>query len=441
MKVYLNPNLIISQIEDEFYSIVNPFIKDGLKIANEEQFTILSSIKKYNTIDQISEITKYSKEDILMVCRIFEEKEIVSLNSPSFSKMTKWKSIKNINLWVHTTNDCNLRCSYCYIHTIGFENYFSKENIDVFCHKLIDTAEKRELESITLRLSGGEPLLKFTLWKPYLINLKEQLENINCKLQIRILSNLVTLNEDVISFVKENNYGIGVSLDGINGYQNKTRHFKDGRGSFEYVVKNIEKLKNNNIHFGLMTVVSNSNIDGLDTLTQFIIDNNIPSRFSFVSGEELNIDKLIEKLDICYDKFERAIDDGFEFSKTHKLCDLKFDNPYIQTCSNGINGGAVYTDGSIHFCHRHFGVETPLGTIFEENDILSIIQRKTYYENASNECALCKYLYICTSGCPLERNNGKDPHCKVYQVMIPKIYYLKGKEKLRKLKLLHANQQ
>lgn len=263
--------------------------------------------------------------------------------------------------------------------------------------------------------------------------MKERLATVNCSLKVGFLSNLVALNDSIIEYMKNNAIGIGVSIDGLNKHQDATRHFANGKGSFDIVVKNIDKLIRNGFNPSLMTVISNSNLDGLENFTKYVISKNLHCRYSLVSGEIIDTEKLKEVLKRCYNIFERAIDMGYEFSRLHQFCDLKFDRLSFQTCSDGYNGGAIYTNGDIYFCQRHFGVESPIGTIYEEEDILSAIQRKSYYGEVNDDCKVCIYKYMCTSGCPIERINNKDPHCEIYKEFIPTIVRLRGKERLVKI--------
>lgn len=433
---YKNPNLIIGKIEEMFYFVVNPFIKDGLKVINKSQKDVLDFINGKNSLIEISKEISCDEKSIKTLCEMFEEKGIVNFTN-GFLEPTWNKDVKNMNLWVHTTNDCNLRCTYCYIHTLGLKDYITEGTIQILCNKIKDTVQRRGLKKVSLRLAGGEPLLKFPLWKRYLVQLKQDLVFFGCTLHVAFLTNLIILNEKIISFLKETKFGIGVSIDGLGEYQDNTRKFPNGSGSSKVVMKNIKTLLENGIRPGLMTVVSNANLDGLEDLTKFVIENRLSFRYSFVQGEELNIEKLVEKLYKCYDLLSKAIDDGYPFSTSHKLCDLKFSEPFFQTCSNGFSGGALYTDGNIYFCQKKFGEDIPTGSIFEEEDLLTILQRKTYYLNVHEDCKTCSLRYICTSGCPLERENGKDPHCEVYKTILPIVFQLKAKEKLIKLKSLY----
>lgn len=431
--IYKNPHLVTEKIDQSFYAVYNPLINNGLKVLNINQYEILESIESGDSLVNLAYRNNLTFEEILSLYKILEEKEFLKLEN-SFENEPKKGKITTLHLWVQTTNECNLRCSYCYIHTLGQKEYLRDSEISVFIEKLVETARNKNLKEIKLRFAGGEPLLKFNLWKSILPNMKERLSAVNCTLKVGFLSNAVALNDNIIEYMKNNAIGIGVSIDGLHKYQDASRHFANGKGSFDIVVKNIDKLKHNGLTPSLMTVISNSNLDGLEDFTKYVISRNLHCRYSFVSGENIDIEKLKKVLRRCYDIFESAIDRGYAFSRLHQLCDLKFDRLSFQTCSDGYNGGALYTNGDIYFCQRHFGAEPPVGSIFEEDDIISVIQRKSYYGEVNQECKQCKYRYVCTSGCPIERINNKDPHCEIYKEFIPTIIRLRGKERLIKIR-------
>ncbi len=434
--LYRNSNIICNSIDECFYVITNPLIDNGMKIINRTQKSLFDSINGKDTIHSISEKLKLPLTDTIFFINSLKEKQFVSVTN-SFAEPS-WSNIPySLNLWIQTTNNCNLRCSYCYIHTLGMSDYFTKSHIDQFTSKLVETVKNNHLKLVQLRLAGGEPFLRFSIWESVIPELKRRLQDAGCSLKVVILTNLVALNEHILNFIKQNAIGIAVSIDGVGKYHNQTRHFNNGQGSFDIVNNNIDTLIHYGINPTLMSVISNSNLDGICEFTNYVIDKNLKHRYSFVSGEDIDLKKLTLKMRLCYELYENAIIHGYEFSQKHKLCDLKFDKLAFQTCSNGYNGGALYTDGNLYFCQRHFGVNKPLGSIYEEDDILSIIHRKTYYNDVSIDCKSCLYRYMCTSGCPIERTAQKDPHCSVYKELIPIILRLRGKERLCRIQKVY----
>ena len=434
MKIYKNKNLIISRINDDFYSVVNPFVKNGLRVINKYQHDVLMQIDDGTSLDVLENNTGFDRESLMNFCMMLQEQNILSFSNEFYSVADESTDPINFTLWVHTTNNCCLRCSYCNIHTLGENSKMSIEVIERLCYKIEETVRKNGFRSVVLRLAGGEPLLQWMDWKYFMRDLKVRLAKINCSLKIVLLSNLVLLNEEIIDWIKTDNIGISVSFDGIGLYQDRARHFKDGSGSFNIVVKNLDKLLENGIHPMILTVVSNNNVEGLPDLTRFLIGKNLSFRYSFVQFEELDLEKVINKLKECLCILSEAIDNGYQFTKNFNLCDLKFLNPYVQTCSNGLTGAAVYVDGDIYFCHTHFGFRPQIGSIFSDKDLTQMFREGTYYnDDVAKDCQTCNLRYVCTSGCPLERENGKDPHCDAYKELVPIVYNLMGKERLYRI--------
>ncbi len=131
---------------------------------------------------------------------------------------------------------------------------------------------------------------------------------------------------------------------------------------------------------------------------------------------------------------EDAIGKWYEFSDKHRLCDLKFSNPNERVCWSWYAWWAIYIDGWMYFCQIQFWQEKELGNINTEHDLLNLVEKWDHFNMPlSKDCKECNYKYVCSWGCPLERWEGKDPHCSVYKEMIPKIYKLIWKEKLLKI--------
>ena len=427
--ITLIPNLLCYYISNGFYYIVNPNIPNGDRIITEDQKRVLDVLLKEDVSSILVNGSNVTEENTASLLSALNEIKAISSNS-SYNQTAILGDPKTLNFWVQTTNECNLRCSYCYIQNLGQETSLKSSNINTFCDSIIKTVVKRELNTVRLRLAGGEPVLKLRIWKDIIPQLNNKLTSLNCKLKVSILSNGLIVNDELLDFILNNHIGVYISLDGISSFHDNTRHFKDGRGSFKMVSDNIIKLMTHGINPSIMTVVSDYNLDGLVDFTKFLIDAKIHARYSFVSGESINKHRLLQVLKDCYNIFDKAIEEGYQFSKLHQLCNLKFNETIPQTCSSGFNGGALFTDGRIYFCQRLFGIDKPLGTIYEDDDLLSIIRRKSYYGNTSIDCQQCFFQNVCKSGCPLDRINNKSPHCDIFKAIIPIIYRLRGKELL-----------
>lgn len=432
MKIYKNKKLIMAKIDDDYYSIVNPFIENGFRVINKDQFGVLSLIQDEISIEELCCISGYNENELLGLCALLSKQEIVGFEKKFSHVKIDDNSTPFFTLWVHTTNNCCLRCTYCDIHTLGNNMFMNNKTIGQLSTKIEETVVKHNVKQVLLRLSGGEPLLYWKLWKNEMRELKARLESVNCKLKVALLTNLVLLSEDIIEWILNDDIEISVSFDGIESYQDKSRHFNDGRGSFNIVNNNLLKLMDYEIYPFIMTVVSDSNADGLPMLSRFLIEHNLRFRYSFVRFESLNLRNVISKMEECFDIFSNAIDNGYSFSDKFHLCDLKFFKPRIQTCFNGNSGAAIYVNGDVYFCHTQFGYESKNGSIFEDKDLMQIIHDGSIFSrlNLHEECKNCNLRFICSGGCPVKREDGMDPHCLAYKILVPQVYKLIGKEHL-----------
>lgn len=427
-------HLIELSLDDEFTLLVNPYLTDGLKIINKSQLDVF---RKFDGKKDISIIAKECKKEIKQIndfIIILNEKKLIEDNDKSEEPIFE-NFDKSIDFWVHTTDSCNLRCQYCYIHTKDSKNSIESPLIDKFLKKIIETVISKELKLVSLRLAGGEPFIQFKLWKSYILDLKRELQNYNCDLRIAFLTNLTLLSNEIIDFIKSENIGIGISLDGLNEYQNKARPFASGKGSYDVIYNNILKLIENNIHPSIMTVVSNDNLDGLVDFTKFLVSLNLPFRYSLVQADNFDYKKAFTVFRQVYTYLETEIDKGYSFEKNHKLCDLKLKDIFFQTCGAGLNTGTIYSDGNIYFCQQQVGSDKFLDSINSKEDLMDIIEKGKHFNGElSSECQECKFKYICTGGCPLIRVDGKSPSCDFYKEFIPINLKLIGKERLNHIK-------
>ncbi len=433
MNIYKSPNLFIQNLQEDFHFVVNTYYPDSLRIINKAQLSIISAVDGKKTLEDISLSLGIEKAILKKFFDSLQEHEIIKYN-PDFSTIKKVAEPKKLDLWIHTTNKCNLACSYCYIPTLYSSEGMTKEVREQLIRKLRETAIKRNLKTIRLRLAGGEPLSQYKKWKDLIIEAKKVFNEINCNFEIAFLTNLTILNNEILDFSIKYDVRFGVSLDGFDFYNDITRKFHNGKGSFDIIDSNINSLLQNNIKMSVSTVVTNANMSGLPALTEYLIDKNIYFRYSIVKGEYIDREQLSAYLSASYDIMEREIYNGWQFSKHHKLCDLKPSELGLQTCGSGSSGASVYVDGSVYYCHVQFGTDATIsGTIFDtEHDLVQIIKSGSHYEGMkSKDCYSCNYKYVCTSGCPMYRVDGKDVNCNLYHQFIPRIFELQARERLK----------
>lgn len=159
---------------------------------------------------------------------------------------------------------------------------------------------------------------------------------------------------------------------------------RSGAGTFEIVDANIKRLIAAQLPVSVNTVVSNQNHAGLPELTRYLINLDVPFRYSIVKGEAIDAELLESNLTAAYAIMQKAINNGWQFSKRFQFCDLKPNELGFQTCASGFSGGAIYVDGSFKYCHVQFDNDnrTTGPSIFDDGvDLVNMIESGEHHED------------------------------------------------------------
>lgn len=428
-----SPELLLNRVNDGYAYAVNCSFPNSFRLLNHKQYEILQAVNGKDDIQKIADKLEMKSEILQDFLTLLNKTEIIAFDN-NFTIPPKPAAPNSLNFWIHTTNACNLGCSYCYISTLNTGKGMTEAVSQQLIYKMLEAAQNKGIRHIRLRLAGGEPLGQFNIWKSFIPEARATLAKVGCKFDAGFVTNLTMLNDDIIAFAKEYNIGFSVSMDGVEKFHDATRSFRSGCGSFGIVDANLRKLLATGIAVSVNTVVTNFNLTGLPALTRYLIGLDIPFRYSIVKGEKIHAELLEECLSESYTIMHQAIEDGWHFSKRYQFCDLKPNELGFQTCASGFSGGAIYVDGSFKYCHVQFGKDDPsssLSIFNEDADLLELIDKSGHHEEEkSKDCKKCRYRSVCTSGCPVYRVDGKDPQCSLYHRFIPKYYELQAIERL-----------
>lgn len=335
---------------------------------------------------------------------------------------------ENLQFWIQTSDRCNLACTYCYIPSLNSAKVCRPDLFSLFGKKLLGV---NGLKSVSIKLAGGEPLLAFQNWCEELVELRQMLAASNIRFNARIITNLTFLNRKIIDYIKVNEIGVSVSLDGLAVNNDRNRIFQgSGRGSFHIVKKNLGILREHGIKPGVMITTTSENSAGIQDLVDSLVNDDLVFRLSDAKGGHIRPAEFEIAFARVKQTLDRAVTGGYPVSRRVVISDLRTLEPQSTPCSMGTTGGALYLDGSIYFCHTEFEKGVPLGSLDEDDGLLNIIRRGyTKHLGLSEDCQECEYRFVCAGGCPLYRENGKSPMCSAYKKIIPQIFDLYEKEK------------
>ncbi|MCR4441775.1 MAG: radical SAM protein [Peptococcaceae bacterium] len=163
-------------------------------------------------------------------------------------------------LVLRVTNDCNLRCRYCYAR--GGDNR-DRMSLDV-ARQAIDYAAARS-KSFKIQFTGGEPLLEFPLIKKII-----DYANSRCSSAVvyQLQTNGTLITPGIARELKYLGVAVGVSLDGMPKTNDWLRPAAHGGGSALAVLQGLHNLKSAGIKVGLTAVLTADNVAGLPQLVE-----------------------------------------------------------------------------------------------------------------------------------------------------------------------------
>lgn len=164
-------------------------------------------------------------------------------------------------LALSVTDDCNLRCRYCYAR--GGESSASMSWITA--KRAIDVMSEC-FDGFKIQFTGGEPLLNLGLIERAVAYLDEIGLHFPCQVQ----TNATLITPDVAAKLKGLKIAVGVSLDGPALVNDALRPFSDGRGSTGSALRGIFALREEGIRVGATCVLSSANAGALAGLVDLL---------------------------------------------------------------------------------------------------------------------------------------------------------------------------
>jgi uncharacterized protein len=175
------------------------------------------------------------------------------------------------------TNQCSLRCSYCYAsageypkETMSWE--IAKAGIDFVVREAI--RKGKPYFSLGFH-GGGEPSLNWDVLTRSVVHAREEAARNNLGLSISGAFNAYWPDR-VVRFVLENFTDISVSFDGLPLVQNEQRPTKGGRGSYAKVAKTLRALDEARFRYGVRMTATDASVHHLEESVRHICENFKP---------------------------------------------------------------------------------------------------------------------------------------------------------------------
>ena len=137
---------------------------------------------------------------------------------------------------------CNHKCNYCHASSKDIDEMTFDMDMET-AKKAVDIALLTPSKSIKIEFQGGEPLLNFELIKYIIEYTSKQILQMNKKVEFVVCTSLIAATDDMFRYFADKNISISTSLDGPEHIHNFNRHYINGNGCYEDVIKSLDRAR------------------------------------------------------------------------------------------------------------------------------------------------------------------------------------------------------
>lgn len=156
---------------------------------------------------------------------------------------------------------CNLDCHYCFYldreslfpqHRKASEFRMSDETLENYIQQYIQCEPGRE---VPFMWQGGEPTLLGVDYFRRVVELQNRYALPGKRITNTLQTNGTLLDDEWGNFLAEENFSVGLSIDGPRELHDRYRVTRGGKPTFDQVWRGINVLKQHNVRFATLTVV------------------------------------------------------------------------------------------------------------------------------------------------------------------------------------------
>ena len=153
---------------------------------------------------------------------------------------------------------CDLGCRYCFYHDLTQKReqasygFMTEETLEAVIQKALAAAT----QSCTISFQGGEPTLIGLDFYRKVLELQRRYNVNRVEIHNAIQTNGLSLNGEWADFLRENQFLVGISLDGVKDTHDANRLDPQGRGTYNRARQAIQLLESRKVAYNILTVVN-----------------------------------------------------------------------------------------------------------------------------------------------------------------------------------------
>ena len=314
---------------------------------------------------------------------------------------------------------CNMHCDYCFYADEQANR--TRANFGLMSEKTLKNIIRRTLlhaeGAASFAFQGGEPTLRGLDFFRKAIEYEAQYNQNHVPIRNALQTNGLLLDENWCSFLRENRFLVGISLDGVRAVHDRFRHLKSEkeRSAFDCVLERIQLLKQTGVAYNILTVVTDELADHIEEVYGFYQQRDFRwqqyiacldpigsqhSRSYGLSPEKYG-DFLIRLWDMWKNDSKRPYIRQFDnwigilHGVSPEACDMRGTCGIQYVCES---------DGSVYPCDFYMTDEFCIGNFNTDRmDAIDAKREEIHFaeesRNLPGKCLSCSYVKLCRGGC------------------------------------------
>ncbi|MCJ7558844.1 MAG: anaerobic sulfatase maturase [Gammaproteobacteria bacterium] len=325
---------------------------------------------------------------------------------------------------------CNLGCKYCF--------FLSKENLypgssfrmpnDILEDYIRQYIQSQRVPEATISWQGGEPTIMGLDFFRRSVEYAEKYKKTGMTIQYTLQTNGTLLDDEWCQFFRENNFLVGLSLDGPRELHDVYRVDKGGNPTFDRVMRGLRLMQGHAVQFNILACVHAANADHPLDVYRFFRDEAGAEFIQFIPIVERDNETGFQEGNKVTDRSVRAeqygtflitIFDEWVRRDVGRIFVQIFDvslaawvgEPpglciFSPTCGTAL---ALEHNGDLYSCDHFVEPGYLLGNIREQSmiDLVASEKQRRFGLDKLNTlplyCQKCSVRFACQGGCPKNR--------------------------------------
>ncbi len=351
---------------------------------------------------------------------------------------------------------CDMRCQYCFYadevskRETALHPIMDKVTLTHVIQKALAHAERE----CFIGFQGGEPTLAGLDFFQQVVALQKEYNVHHVKIQNSIQTNGLRLDERWARFFKENDFLVGVSIDGPSVNHDQHRLDQAGKGTWNKIMHGITLLKRYDVAYNVLCVITAQSARNIQKIYRFFMSNGFIYQQYIPCLDPLGEPRGQRPYSLTPSAYARFLITLFDLWYTDVMAGKFVYIRYFENLAGILRGfppescglagrctnqHVVEADGSVYPCDFYMLDPFCIGNLRTDSfaDIQEAFRSSGFVEASLQPhpaCPDCQWHRICHGGCRRDRQDieidsiSKNYYCEAYKLFfahaIPKLVEL-----------------